>query len=74
MRAKQVEDALFIANDKFDEVNKEKHELAEQLSMIDQRHQEERENWDIEKEKLEHNLRYEAPKVIFYYFLGMRDC
>ena len=49
MRAKQVEDALFIANDKFDEVNKEKHELAEQLSMIDQRHQEERENWDIEK-------------------------
>ena len=65
---------MFVVEDKFHEVNSEKRKLAEQLSMVDQRHQEERENWDIEKEKLEHNLRYEAPKVVFYYFVGMRDC
>ena len=57
MRAKQVEDALFRANDKFDEVNKEKHQLAEKLHLIDDKHNEERENWAAEKEKLEQNLR-----------------
>ena len=58
MRAKQVEDALFRANDKFDEVNKEKHQLAEELHLIDDKHNEERENWGAEKEKLEQNLRF----------------
>ena len=57
MRAKQVEDALFRANDKFDEVNKEKHQLAEELHRIVEKQAEERENWLAEKEKLEQNLR-----------------
>ena len=33
--------------------------------MIDDRHQKECEEWNVEREKLEHDLRYEAPRVFF---------
>ena len=55
---RSIEDALFIANDKFDEVNEENHKLAEKLSMVNKTYFEERENWEIEKQKLEYSLRY----------------
>ena len=56
-RVKTVEDALFRANDAYDDVKNENDKMREELNLAAERFQEESEKWNEDKEKLEQQLR-----------------
>lgn len=58
-RVKTVEDALFRANDAYDEVKNENDKLREELNLASERFHEETERWNEDREKLEQQLRNE---------------
>ena len=57
-RVKTVEDALFRANDAYDDVKNENDKMREELNLAAERFQEESEKWNEDKEKLEQQLRF----------------
>lgn len=58
-RVKTVEDALFRANDAYDDVKNENDKMREELNLASERFHEESEKWNEDKEKLEQQLRTE---------------
>ena len=60
-RVKTVEDALFRANDAYDDLKEENDKMREELNLTleqAERFHEESEKWNEDKEKLEQQLRY----------------
>ena len=57
-RVKTVEDALFRANDAYDDVKNENDKMREELNLAAERFHEESEKWNEDKEKLEQQLRF----------------